>query len=189
MVYLLFLLVCLRCLLLLLLLFPKLLIILHLHPYNITRGLIADSTYYLRGNTSSGYPDQIYNYERKDGQLYDGSWPTSIPDKIAIPYASDYGYAADLNMCQNKTLNTYNDETQCIPYNWMATSFTTGSVWLLNPASSKSWITFAVSNRALNQYSASNKFYVYPTLYLDPKVVFVSGDGSEGNPYRIMLAQ
>ncbi|MBQ8193295.1 MAG: hypothetical protein IJZ46_04435 [Bacilli bacterium] len=146
-----------------------------------TRNLISDSDWYL-GKTDAVevYSNDIYYMERS-GETSTG--------KIALPYASDYGYAADLNMCQNKTLNTYNDETQCIPYNWMATSFTTEEVWLLNPASSKSWITFAVSNRALNQYSASNKFYVYPTLYLDPKVVFVSGDGSEGNPYRIMLAQ
>lgn len=144
-----------------------------------TRNLISDSDWYL-GKTAAVevYSNDIYYMERS-GETSTG--------KIALPYASDYGYAADLNMCQNKTLNTYNDETLCIPYNWMATSFTTGNVWLLNPASSKSWITFAVSNRALNQYSASNKFYVYPTLYLDSKVVFTSGDGSNGNPYKLLV--
>lgn len=144
-----------------------------------SRNLISNSDWYL-GKTAAVdvYPDSIYSMER-NGQIYNG--------KMALLYASDYGYAADFNICQNKTLNAYNDSTLCIPYNWLGTSLTTGVVWLLNPVEGKSWMSFALNNRALIQYSASNKFYIYPTLHLDSKVIFASGDGTNANPYKLLV--
>ena len=45
-------------------------------------------------------------YEKERGTtVYSGN-ATTWTGKIAIPYASDYGYAADLSLCQ-KTLNSY----------------------------------------------------------------------------------
>ena len=94
-----------------------------------TRGLISDTTYYLGGwNNNSVYPNQIYEYERGT-KVYTGR-PTTWQGKIALPYPSDYGYAADLEKCLNKQLGSYNDST-CTSNNWMKPIFTSSYNWLL----------------------------------------------------------
>ena len=66
-----------------------------------TRNLISDTIYYLGGHNSfSVYPNQIYEKERGTA-VYSGR-PTTWQGKIALPYQSDYGYAANLGKCLDK---------------------------------------------------------------------------------------
>ncbi|UKI26430.1 MAG: hypothetical protein L6V91_06475 [Bacilli bacterium] len=70
-----------------------------------TRDLIAETIYYTRGHNDSGisdiYVNAMYDKERVSGTVYSGH-STSWTGKVAIPYPSDYGYAADLSLCQKE---------------------------------------------------------------------------------------
>ena len=92
---------------------------------------------------------------------------TSTTLKIGLMYASDYFYAMN---------NGYKN-------NWL---FTKGYEWTMTAYSSSNPV--GVYNRGgLNSYNAYYGYAVRPVLYLKSNVYVISGDGSEGNPYKIML--
>lgn len=92
---------------------------------------------------------------------------TSTNLKIGLMYASDYGYAMN---------NGYKN-------NWL---FTKGYEWTMSAYSSS--FPVCVDNvGGLYIYSAYRGSAVRPVLYLKSNMYVISGDGSEGNPYKIML--
>ena len=154
-----------------------------------TRNMIAETTYNLGGwNSNSVYSNQIYEYERGT-TVYSGR-PTTWKGKIALAYPSDYGYAADLNQCKDKTLYDYDNRT-CTSNNWMKAIITnngSNTGWLLTPNSGH-------SSNAWNVYSGG---YVYgshfayyargavPVLSLSSELGIESGgDGSSSKPYKL----
>ena len=155
----------------------------------ITKNMISESMWYLRGwNSSSVYSDQIYNYERATGSVYnettrDKSWT----GKIALAYPSDYGYAADFGQCQKK-LSDYNDST-CTSNNWMKTIITNngGNVgWLLAPYSGNSYGAWVVNSTG--SVLIYNTYYVNgaaPVLYLGSELEIKAGYGSSSAPYQL----
>ena len=155
-----------------------------------TRNMIAETTYYLGGwNSSSVYPNEIYEYERGT-TVYTGRTTTPWTGKIALAYPSDYGYAADLNQCVNKQLNKYNDST-CTSNNWMKSIITNNGSnhgWLLTPHSNYSYIAWGV---ILSGIMGGNRAYyssygAAPVLYLSSELGIESGgDGSSSNPYKL----
>ena len=147
-----------------------------------TRNLIYDTTYYLGGwNSNSVYSNQIYNYERGT-ESYSGA-PTELSSKIALPYPSDYGYAADLSKC-NKNLGSYSDST-CISNNWMKEIFTT-NIWLLTSDSSSYCGAWYVSKYGDSTLAlVYNTYGVNPVLYLNPELIIKSGTGSSSDPYQL----
>ena len=92
---------------------------------------------------------------------------TSKTLKIGLIYASDYGYAMN---------GRYKN-------NWL---FTKGYEWTMTAYSSSN-PAYVNYNGGLNYHSAYIGFAVRPVLYLKSNVYVISGDGSEGNPYKIML--
>jgi len=157
-----------------------------------TRGLISNSTWYLGGyNTPEGlYPNDIYTYERTNTvgtTIYSGN-PFTINANIGLMYPSDYGYAADLTSCSSN-LYYYNDYSTCIRKNWMYNPVTSNGIknsWLLTPYLGNGIVWRVFSSGDVSSYgSAYHDSDVSPVLYLNPSVVTASGDGSEGNPYRI----
>ena len=154
-----------------------------------TRNMIAETTYNLGGwNTFTVYPNEIYEYERGT-TVYTGRPTTPWTGKIALAYPSDYGYAADLNQCKDKTLYDYNNST-CTSNNWMKAIITnngSNSGWLLTPYSSTSGTVWAV--RSLGgvgyDYSAYYAIGAVPVLSLSSKLGIESGDGSSSNPYKL----
>ncbi len=159
-----------------------------------TKEKIADVTYYTGGwNSNSIYSNAMYEKERGTTVISspsDGITRTTIwPGKIAIPYPSDYGYAADLSSCQ-KQLISYNDST-CTSTNWMKSILGTGS-WgrLLTPDSGAAfyaWIvdfTGSVSDAGSNgrTYSAAG---VAPVLYLSSDEIIESGLGTSAEPFEL----
>ena len=156
---------------------------------NTTRNMIAETTYNLGGwNTFTVYPNEIYEYERGT-TVYTGRPTTPWTGKIALAYPSDYGYAADLNQCKDKTLYDYNNST-CTSNNWMKAIITnngSNSGWLLTPYSSTSGTVWAV--RSLGGvgygYSAYYAIGAVPVLSLSSKLGIESGDGSSSNPYKL----
>ena len=153
-----------------------------------TRGLISESLWYLKGwNSSSIYSDQMYDYERNSGKVNITSWPTTMPGNIAIPYVSDYGYAADLGSCSGKTLAQYNDTT-CTSANWMKTVYGNNYGWLMAPNSSSSIYAWRVVSSG---YVHNDVVYyangVSPVLHLNSELGIKTGDGSQNTPYQIAI--
>ncbi len=156
-----------------------------------TRNMIAEVTWNLGGwNSSSVYPNQIYEYERGT-TVYTGRPTTPWTGKIALAYPSDYGYAVDLNQCKDKTLHDYDNST-CTSNNWMKSIITNnGSYvgWLLTPYSSSSnraWYVFWDGNVYNDNYAYFMSVAV-PVLSLSSELGIKSGsgDGSSSNPYKL----
>ena len=148
-----------------------------------TRDMISESTYSLLGwNNNQIYSDQIYNYERTTGSVYnettrDKSWT----GKVALAYPSDYGYAADLNLCQ-KTLYDYDDST-CKSNDWM---FNSEYQWLLTPYSGNSYhVWYVISSGYLFRNNAWCEGGVRPVLFLGSVLEIKAGDGSSSTPYQL----
>ena len=151
-----------------------------------TRNMIAETTYNFGGwNSSSVYPNQIYEYERGT-TVYTGRPTTPWTGKIALAYPSDYGYAADLNQCKDKTLHDYDNST-CTSNNWMK-AIITNNGWLLTPDSGNSYLVWDVysSGRVYDGSSAYIAYGAVPVLYLSSELGIESaGDGSSSNPYKL----
>lgn len=150
---------------------------------NTTRNLIAEVIYNLGGwNTSTVYPDEIYEKERGTS-VYSGR-PTTWTGKIALMYPSDYGYAADLSLCQ-KTLYKYNDST-CTSNNYL---FKGVNEWLLTPDSGNSdhaWIVLS-SGYVYHYYNVDSGLNVRPVLFLKSVQELESGSGTQDDPYRLAV--
>ena len=155
---------------------------------NITRNLISDTTYYLGGhNSSSVYPNEIYEKERGTA-VYSGR-PTTWQGKIALPYPSDYGYAADLGKCLNKQLGSYNDTT-CTSNNWMKTIIAPNNGWLLTPVSGYAygaWFVYSSGDVNHGYYRAFDAIGVAPVLYLGSELSVKAGTGSSLEPYQLTV--
>ena len=155
-----------------------------------TRNMIAETTYNLGGwNSNSVYSNQIYEYERGT-TVYSGR-PTTWKGKIALAYPSDYGYAADLNQCKDKTLYDYDNRT-CTSNNWMKAIITnngSNTGWLLTPNSGNSYYAWYVDSVGyVSNYSiAYIAFGAVPVLSLSSELGIESGDGSSSNPYKLSI--
>lgn len=123
--------------------------------------MIYDGVYWNIGITSSTEASGKMQYDKEITSQ------TSTALKIGLMYASDYGYAMN---------NSYKN-------NWL---FTKGYEWTMAAYSSSRPVGVDV-----NGWLSSNVAYlglaVRPVLYLKSNVYVISGDGSEGNPYKIML--
>lgn len=172
---------------------------------DITRNMISEATYSLLGwNVSGNSASVMYNYERTNGKVWsetarDKSWT----GKIALPYPSDYGYAADLSKCKF-SLEDYNDSTenyQCRSNNWMYSILTNeGSVggWFLTPESNDPasvWFVTPDGSVKVNVITSHGSSYfgnyayfetmVVPVLYLVSELEIKSGNGSSSEPYQL----
>ena len=153
-----------------------------------TRNMIAETTYNLGGwNSNSVYSNQIYEYERGT-TVYSGR-PTTWKGKIALAYPSDYGYAADLNQCKDKTLYDYDNRT-CTSNNWMKAIITnngSNTGWLLTPRSGSSSNAWYVNSGGFvsRDSIAYVAYWAAPVLSLSSELGIESGDGSSSNPYKL----
>ena len=158
-----------------------------------TRNLIAETTYYTRGYNNSGiFVNAMYDKERVSGTVVNATPPRTLTwtGKIAIPYPSDYGYAADLSLCQ-KRLSSYNDST-CTANNWMKNIVTNNGAnwgWLLTPNSGYAdcaWYVYS-SGYVSNYYGASYAIGVAPVLSLTSELDIGSGSGTSSSPYQLSV--
>ena len=150
--------------------------------YSSSQKPVAKCDYTENGIATNGdYNNMIY-----DGVYwnigYDGSSPTttgktqydkektsqtSTTLKLGLMYASDFGYAMN---------SSYKN-------NWL---FTKGYEWTMTAYNASNPVN--VGNRGgLGSSIAYRGSAVRPVLYLKSNVYVISGDGSEGNPYKIML--
>ena len=153
-----------------------------------TKNLISSTLYNLGGwNASEIYSNQIYGYERGTN-VYSGR-PTTWTGKIALPYPSDYGYAADLGSC-SQNLRNYNDST-CTSTNWMSSLLgTSNQGWLLTPNSTGYRTSWAVpsSKVVYHDYYTSTARGIFPTLYLlSNQRVNTENAGTSADPYQLIV--
>ena len=99
--------------------------------------------------------------KRVSGTVITGVTPTRTltwTGKIALAYPSDYGYAADLSLCQ-KQLGTYDDAT-CTANNWMKNILAPNYGWLLTPNSGSVYPAWAVLSDG-NVYGTNLAYRAY----------------------------
>ena len=121
--------------------------------------MIYDGVYWNIGFDGSTSTSGSTQYTKEKASL------TSTTLKIGLMYASDYGYT-----------NDYKN-------NWL---FTKGYEWTMSAYSSSSPVRVD-RDGGLGVVNAYRGCAVRPVLYLKSNVYVISGDGSEGNPYKIML--
>lgn len=125
--------------------------------------MIYDGVYWNIGVSGSSEAVGATQYDKeKESQ-------TSETLEVGLMYASDYGYA----------MNTSGDYKN----NWL---FWPSFEWTMT-AYKASYLTRVDTNGKLRMSIYYASFAVRPVLYLKSNVYVISGDGSEGNPYKIML--
>lgn len=179
-----------------------------------TKSFISKSTWYLGGEGKAGenyiedsdpiyegkiYSADVYKIERGT-KVYSGR-PTTWTGNIALPYPSDFGYAADFKVCAAylRSYDSYDSLAghDCLRTNWMrkilnnsVTATEGDDAYLLTPNSSDShgmWFVYGGGNIWHPDVYACSDLNVVPTLYLRPGILVKSGNGSIDNPYQIDL--
>ena len=140
---------------------------------NATRNLTTTSTWYLGGtdNLIGFYSNDLYEIER--GTNVYSERATSWYGNVALPYASDYGFAEDFMKC-NLPLDEYHNNV-CYENNWMILA--NGDAFMLNPYIGDSFEVLAFSGGQFGAMRAAEPFPIYPTLYLNLDIEFIGGDG------------
>ena len=155
-----------------------------------TRNMIAETTYYTRGhNSSSIFVGAMYDKERVSGTVVSATPTRTLTwtGKVAVAYPSDYGYAADLSLCQ-KQLGSYNDAT-CTANNWMKNIIAPNYGWLLTPYSGNAVNAWRVPSSG-DVYDGSYASYangVAPVLSLTSELDIGSGSGTSSSPYQLSV--
>ena len=157
---------------------------------NIAQSMIGNTKYYLGGynNSIKIQKDVMYQYERKinGSTYYNGSNPNNFIGKLALMYASDYGYAASDECTQN--LFDYDNAT-CKNNNWLYNIKV--SEWILPQDASNSSSAFYISSGGgvyrSDFYVIADQFAVRPVLYLTSSVQITRGNGTIGSPYKLSI--
>ena len=152
-----------------------------------SKNMLSNTKYYLGGynNISQIQKDVMYKYERKinGSTYYNGSNPNSWVGKLALMYASDYGYAASDECTQ--TLVNYNNAT-CKNNNWL---FKGNDEWILLQDADGSYYAFYVDSvgRVINHDVFDYQYAVRPVLYLTSAVQITGGEGTSSSPYKLSI--
>ena len=141
---------------------------------------IANVRWNLGGYLADGYSAlNMYNNER--GTLHisnplDGVTRKDYWDgKIALMYASDYGYASTETACRNH-LGSCSEAN-----NWL---FNSADQWTLSPSSSDAnRVLFVTLRGFVGNFMSGNNKDVRPALFLKSDVVIAEGTGTESDPF------
>ena len=162
------------------------------------KNMIGTAKYYLGGyNSSSIKTDVMWQYERKNEAnrtgYYYGTNPIMQNDaskKIAIMYASDYGYAASKECTSN--LYDYDGSASCkATNNWLDKS---QDEWLLPQCSDSSGSVFRLNSRGPVNIGGSDSIVnfseiaVRPVLSLSSNVKISGGEGTSQKPYMLSIS-
>ena len=168
---------------------------------NDTKNMIGTTKYYLGGyNSSEMTSNTMWQYERKKtngSNCLDGIgtecyyfygnpiMQSDANKKIALMYASDYGYAASKKCTSN--LIDYVDYASCITTNnWLDKSANT-HLLSNQPVSYDS--TFGVSDEGYVSagFGVDREYGVHPVLTLSSNVKISGGEGTSSNPYTLSI--
>lgn len=153
---------------------------------DITRKLISETTYYLGAfGGRDPFPDDLYENERST--FVYPEYSTKWTGKVALAYASDYGYATDLEKCPYGM----NELIEC-QENWMDSLISSNDMWLLTPIGQFSFdVWFVVSGGYIDKdvegVAVPTEHGVIPVLHLDSNLIIKSGNGSSSSPYQLSV--
>ena len=140
---------------------------------NDSYGNMIESVYYNTGMAGS------YSLSSSNFYAKEIAKQTSENTSIGLMYASDFGYAIS-----GYTGNLgYSSAYSQMVNNWL---FGQSYEWTMTAHSSSNPVS-VIGNGGLGSNSADNGSAVRPVLYLQSNINKISGDGTEGNPYKIML--
>ena len=167
---------------------------------DITRNMIETVTWKLGGSSDSSTTNTIYSNERGT-QVSTGN-STTWTGKVALMYASDYGFATSGGTttsratCLSTSLGYWNS-SDCYNNNWLyssnsnwtlthSTQYDTGAVIMVSTKAT------AISTRTLQQSIPENYYRptladVKPTVYLKSNVIITGGTGTSSDPYRLNI--
>ena len=151
-----------------------------------------------RGNNTGKYR---VNESRENFGVDRVERTTSWIGKVGLVYPSDVIFASDEHTASSTTreacLNDLSKASTCVANNNWLTMFQ--PMWTITPSSgywSDNQSTDAVnpSNVMMNavstfNVSASSSFAVKPSVYLSPKTIIESGEGTIDKPYNLKLAK
>ena len=144
--------------------------------------MIETSTWYVGGistynNVSNNTIKNVYNLEVGPNKIN-----TTYRDEIGLMYVSDYGYAASPENWLT-ALGKYNNSTN-MNNNWMFMGLVE---WTITRDSSLYNSIFLADFAAYICYGNTTYAYaVRPTFYLKSTTKYISGTGTQDNPYRIV---
>ena len=159
------------------------------------KNMIGTIKYYLGGYSNPNITsDVMWQYERKNDAnrsgYYYGTNPVMQSDankKIAIMYASDYGYASS-NVCKYTCSNSiYCGSSQCNSTNWL---YSGKYEWLLPQRSDIYYSAFYVNSTGYVNYSSNvgnDEYAVRPVLSLSSNVKISGGNGTSQKPYTLSV--
>ena len=169
---------------------------------DITRAMISETIHSLKSYKKipvnvSIYSDEMYHYERYGGTMNDITKNKTWTGKIAVPYPSDYGYAADFKSCQV----ALKDYDSCSNNNWIFPICSSYYTWLLTPSTRNDATSFTVfryrppvqghwvnsPGSIIDGFVAYSAWGVIPTLYLDSNYDISAGNGTSDNPYQLKI--
>ena len=170
------------------------------------KNLIADETYYLSNvNTSSwGTASSVYNDERATAvecassvtsnsqsnscNVWSGNSAT-WDGKIALPYPSDFGYAANSSYYGTSIGSYYNSSDPTIQgENWFSNNDAYYN-WFLSPSSQNPQnVAYWSGPGYVNDYNPSATYVVRPVLSISASTLTTGGDGSYANPYTLKVS-
>ena len=151
---------------------------------NSWENLISKVTWKVGGITAeqkNTMPKNVYDYE-----VGNNSNNTTYSTKIGLMYVSDYGYASSPENW-NLTLDNYNI-AENRNSNWL---FMGAQEWTITRNSNQSGVNdLAFFIRETGNIDNVNMSFnlnlaVRPTFYLNSDVTYVSGTGTQTDPYRI----
>ena len=155
-----------------------------------------NSTYY--NSLETTWQNKIASHEWKVGgmrgnmeytanQYYNteiGSSSSSTTDsmKIGLMYVSDYGFAAS-NIYWTESLYYY-DDIDLRDNNWL---YLGSTEWTISPHFNKISYAFYIFNTGYvdSNVSVTDSYAIRPTFYLTSDVTYVSGSGTQSDPFRI----
>ena len=144
---------------------------------SIARNMITDAIYYSGSSEiSSIYVNLLYDDERNTTE-------DIATSKIAIMYASDYGYATDLSLCIDK-LNDYSS-SNCKNNNWL---FNNKNESIMTPRGIYSHLwEVSSSGEVVNTRVAAYPREIRPVVYLKSNIKITGGTGTSSDPYKLSI--
>ena len=131
---------------------------------------------YKVGGTELGVPQFVYNHEV-------GSESSSITEsmKIGLMYVSDYAYAGAISWKNDISYNNF--------FNWMNSKgdeWTIKDEWTISRGSTNNrYVLIIYGSARVNYQNAYETFAVRPVFYLNSDVQYISGTGTQSDPFRI----
>ena len=141
---------------------------------------ITEHTWQVGGNT---YENIVNTTAKKTytNEIISPAENITYNAKIGLMYLSDYGYAAE-PIYWNTPLSNYDD---AVDENYLATGLIS---WIITRDSSSYEYTFSQRSGMGNiiRVPILQASYVFPVFYLNSDVQYISGTGTESDPYRIV---